>query len=37
MIATDDDQQHFAAPSPESMTALIALTQADTVLAPTTA
>jgi hypothetical protein len=32
MIVTDDDQKHFAAPSPESMTAIIALTQADSVL-----
>jgi hypothetical protein len=33
MIVTDDDRQHVIAPSPGSMTALIALTQADTVLA----
>jgi len=32
MIVTADDQQHTIAPSPASMTALIALTQADTVL-----
>ena len=32
-IVTDDDQRHVAAPSPAAMTALIALTQADTVLA----
>jgi hypothetical protein len=32
MIVTDDDQQHTMAPSPASMTALIALTQAGTVL-----
>jgi hypothetical protein len=33
MIVTEDGRQHIVAPSPESMTALIALTQADTVLA----
>jgi hypothetical protein len=33
MFVTEDDQRHVAAPSPEAMTALIALTQADTVLA----
>lgn len=33
MIVTEDDQQHLFAPSSETMTALIALTQADTVLA----
>jgi hypothetical protein len=33
MIVTEDGKQHVIAPSPESMTALIALTQADTVLA----
>lgn len=32
MIVTDDDQQHILAPSPAAMTALVALTQADTVL-----
>lgn len=32
MIVTEDDQRHVAAPSPAAMTALIALTQADTVL-----
>src|SRR6266516_6794156 len=32
MIVTEDDQQHFMSPSPASVTALIALTQADTVL-----
>jgi hypothetical protein len=32
MVVTEDDQQHIMAPSPASMTALIALTQADTVL-----
>jgi len=32
MIVTEDDQHHTMAPSPASMTALIALTQADTVL-----
>ena len=32
-IVTEDDQRHAAAPSPPAMTALIALTQAGTVLA----
>ena len=32
MMVTEDDQRHVAAPSPEAMVALIALTQADTVL-----
>ena len=32
-IVTEDDQRHAAAPSAAAMTALIALTQADTVLA----
>ena len=32
-VVTEDDQQHVFAPSPEAMTALIALTRADTVLA----
>jgi predicted nucleic acid-binding Zn ribbon protein len=32
MMVTEDDQRHVAAPSPAAMTALIALTQADTVL-----
>ena len=32
LMVTEDDQRHVAAPSPEAMTALIALTQADTVL-----
>jgi hypothetical protein len=32
MIVTDDDQQQTIAPSPSSMTALVALSQADTVL-----
>jgi predicted nucleic acid-binding Zn ribbon protein len=32
LIVTEDDQRHVAAPSPAAMTALIALTQADTVL-----
>jgi hypothetical protein len=32
MIVTDDDQQHILAPSPAAMTALVALSQADTVL-----
>jgi hypothetical protein len=33
LIVTEDDQRHVVAPSPTAMTALIALTQADTVLA----
>jgi hypothetical protein len=32
MVVTEDDQRHTMAVSPASMTALIALTQADTVL-----
>jgi hypothetical protein len=32
-VITADDQRHTIAPSPAAMTALIALTQADTVLA----
>jgi hypothetical protein len=32
MLVTDDDQQHTLAPSPAAMTALVALTQADTIL-----
>jgi hypothetical protein len=32
MLVTEDDQRHIVAPSPASMTALVALTQADTVL-----
>jgi len=32
MIVTDDDQQHTIAPSPGAMTALVALTRANTVL-----
>lgn len=32
MIVTEDDQQHILAPSAASISALIALTQADTVL-----
>jgi len=32
-IVTEDDHRHVAAPSAAAMTALIALTQADTVLA----
>ena len=32
MIVTSDDRRHVAAPSPQAMTALVALTQADTVL-----
>jgi hypothetical protein len=32
MIITEDDQHHTMVPSPASMTALVALTQADTVL-----
>jgi hypothetical protein len=33
MVVTDDNQQHTLTASPAAMTALIALTQADTVLA----
>lgn len=33
MIVTEDDQRHVVAPSAAAMTALIALTQADTVMA----
>jgi hypothetical protein len=33
MVVTEDDQQHTMTASPAAMTALIALTQADTVLA----
>jgi hypothetical protein len=33
MIVTDDDAQHTVPASPASMTALVALAQADTVLA----
>jgi hypothetical protein len=33
MMVTEDDQAHVVAPSPEAMTALIALTQAGAVLA----
>jgi hypothetical protein len=32
MFITEDDQRHVATPSPEAMVALIALTQADSVL-----
>jgi hypothetical protein len=32
MIVTDDDQQHTLTPSPAAMTALVALSQADTIL-----
>jgi hypothetical protein len=32
MIVTDDDQKHTVPVSPASMSALVALTQADTVL-----
>ena len=32
MIVTSDDCKHLVAPSPEAMTALVALAQADTVL-----
>jgi hypothetical protein len=32
MIVTDDDEQHTLAPSPAAMTALVALSQADTIL-----
>jgi hypothetical protein len=33
MIVTEDDQRHVVVPSPEAITALIALTRSDTVLA----
>jgi hypothetical protein len=33
MIVTEDDQQHVVAPSPAALVALVALTQADTILA----
>jgi hypothetical protein len=33
MLVTSDDEQHFLAPSPAAMTALVALAQDDTVLA----
>jgi hypothetical protein len=32
LIVDEDDQRHVLAPSPAAMTALVALTQADTVL-----
>jgi hypothetical protein len=32
MLVTEDDEQHFLAPSPAAMAALVALTQANTVL-----
>lgn len=32
LIITEDDQRHVVAPSPEAMTALVALTRGDTVL-----
>jgi len=32
MIVTEDDEQHTIAPSPASMTALLALAQPDTIL-----
>jgi hypothetical protein len=32
LIITEDDERHVVAPSPEAMTALVALTQAETVL-----
>lgn len=32
LILTDDDERHVVVPSPEAMTALVALTQAETVL-----
>jgi hypothetical protein len=32
MIVTDDDQQHTLTPSPAAMTALVVLSQADTIL-----
>jgi len=31
-MITDDDERHVVAPSPATMTALVALTQADSVL-----
>jgi hypothetical protein len=33
MVVTDDDQPHTAAASPAAMSAIVALSQADTVLA----
>jgi hypothetical protein len=33
MVVTDEDEQHFVAPSPAAMSALSALAQAGTVLA----
>jgi hypothetical protein len=32
MLVTEDDERHFVAPSPVSTLALVALSQADTVL-----
>jgi hypothetical protein len=32
LMITDDDERHVVAPSPATMTALVALTQADSVL-----
>jgi hypothetical protein len=32
LLVTDDDERHVIAPSPASTTALVALSQADTVL-----
>lgn len=32
MLVTEDDQQHTISPSPATMTALVALAQADTIL-----
>jgi hypothetical protein len=32
MLLTEDDERHFLAPGPASMLALVALSQADTVL-----
>jgi hypothetical protein len=32
MLVTEDDQRHIIAPSPASVTALVALAQADTIL-----
>jgi hypothetical protein len=32
LIITEDDERHVVAPSPEAMTALVALTQAETAL-----
>ena len=32
LLITEDDERHVVAPSPQAMTALVALTRADTVL-----